>query len=114
MAIVSNAEQLQYMQAHVDDTMGPSIHISNGILIGAALISVVLRYAARLQSAGGLGQDDFMLFITFVSLMSPYASAMQLWVEISRILPSLTDCLFGPSFSIWFSLPLLAFRLDMG
>ncbi|KAI1737807.1 hypothetical protein F4680DRAFT_460329 [Xylaria scruposa] len=63
--IIPTKEQIQYMQAHIDDSLAPSIHISNGILIGAASISVILRYVARRQSTGGLGKDDFMLFFSF-------------------------------------------------
>lgn len=69
MAIIPTPEQVEYMQAHIRDTEAPIIHISNGILIGAALISLSLRCIARSQSPGGFGNDDYAIFVAVVSFL---------------------------------------------
>ncbi|KAI1779058.1 hypothetical protein F4818DRAFT_238049 [Hypoxylon cercidicola] len=60
------AEQIQYMQDHIEETRVPGIHISNGICIGAATISVILRFFARRTGGLGLGKDDYCLFLGYV------------------------------------------------
>lgn len=60
-------EQIQYMQEHINDTLVPSMHISNGIMVGAATVSVAMRFMARRMSASGIGKDDICLFVAYVS-----------------------------------------------
>lgn len=70
MSAAFTPEQIKYLQDHIDETRVPSIHISNGICIGAATIAVVLRSFARRLGKTGLGKDDYCLFLAYVSLSS--------------------------------------------
>ncbi|KAI1144247.1 hypothetical protein F5Y05DRAFT_364115 [Hypoxylon sp. FL0543] len=63
---VPTEEQIQYMKEHIDDTRVPAIHISNGICIGAATLSVALRFFSRRVGRLGLGKDDYCLFLGYV------------------------------------------------
>ncbi|RYP72061.1 hypothetical protein DL770_008018 [Monosporascus sp. CRB-9-2] len=74
MAAAFTPEQIKYLQDHIDETRVPSIHISNGICIGAATIAVILRFFARRLGRSGLGKDDYCLFLAYV-LYVCYAAA---------------------------------------
>ncbi|OTA93718.1 hypothetical protein M434DRAFT_395395 [Hypoxylon sp. CO27-5] len=63
---VPTTEQIRYMQEHINETRVPGIHISNGICIGAATLSVVLRFFSRRVGRLGLGKDDYCLFLGYV------------------------------------------------
>jgi hypothetical protein len=67
MPTTPTPEQIQYMQEHIGDTLVPSMHISNGIMVGAATISVIMRFMARRISGSGIGKDDICLFVAYVS-----------------------------------------------
>lgn len=67
MATTPNPEQIQYMQAHIGESLVPSIFISSGICVGASSLCVVLRYFARRSSIGGLGKDDYAVFAAYIS-----------------------------------------------
>ncbi|TEY44415.1 hypothetical protein BOTCAL_0351g00120 [Botryotinia calthae] len=66
MPTTPTPEQIQYMQEHIDDTLVPSMHISNGIMAGVATISVVMRFMARRMNASGIGKDDICLFVAYM------------------------------------------------
>ncbi|RYP61826.1 hypothetical protein DL771_009992 [Monosporascus sp. 5C6A] len=74
MSAAFTPEQIKYLQDHIDETRVPSIHISNGICIGAATIAVILRFFARRLGRSGLGTDDYCLFLAYV-LYVCYAAA---------------------------------------
>ncbi|KAI2471799.1 hypothetical protein F4781DRAFT_420450 [Annulohypoxylon bovei var. microspora] len=76
-------EQIEYVQDHAGETRVPSIHISNGIRIGAATIAVILRFFARRVGRTGLGKDDYCLFVAYV-LYVCYATAFSV---MTRSLP---------------------------
>jgi hypothetical protein len=59
-------EQIQWLQDHIEETQVPAIHISNGVCLAAATISVILRFAARRSSKANLGRDDYCLFLAYV------------------------------------------------
>lgn len=59
-------EQILYLQERIDETRVPSIHVANGICVGAATISVVLRFLARRSGGANLGKDDYCLFVAYV------------------------------------------------
>ncbi|KAI1384251.1 uncharacterized protein F4822DRAFT_434190 [Hypoxylon trugodes] len=67
-------EQIQYLEEHIDETLVPSIFISNGICLGAATISVVLRFFSRRLSGSGLDKDDYCLFLSYVLYVGYVAS----------------------------------------
>ncbi|THV46088.1 hypothetical protein BGAL_0418g00100 [Botrytis galanthina] len=68
MPTTPTPEQIQYMQEHINDTLVPSMHISNGIMVGAATVSVVMRFMARRMSASGIGKDDICLFVAYSTI----------------------------------------------
>ncbi|KAK0636281.1 hypothetical protein B0T17DRAFT_74978 [Bombardia bombarda] len=61
------------MVAHIDDDLWSAVHISSGICIAAATISVILRFFARRRTPHGLGKDDYCLFAGYVCLNVLYA-----------------------------------------
>lgn len=88
-------DQLQYLQERVDETRVPAIHVSNGICIAAATISVVLRFFARRLSRSGFGKDDYCLFLAYVSL-STHRPKRRL---VEGVYAYTNDCLMGRSYT---------------
>ncbi|KAI0386307.1 hypothetical protein F5Y04DRAFT_289982 [Hypomontagnella monticulosa] len=66
MSVALTPEQIKYLEDRIDETRVPTIHICNGIFVGAATISVVLRFLSRRLGHLGLGKDDYCLFIAYV------------------------------------------------
>lgn len=68
---VPTADQILWMQEHIDETRVPGIHISNGICLAASTISVILRFISRRTGGFGLGKDDYCLFVGYVRFLQP-------------------------------------------
>lgn len=62
-----NDAEIEYMEAHINDSKVPSIWISSFLCIAAATIAVILRFIARKFNGNGLGKDDFSIFVGYVS-----------------------------------------------
>lgn len=62
-----NDAEIEYMEAHINDSKVPSIWISSFLCIAAATIAVVLRFVARRSTGNGLGKDDYSIFLGYVS-----------------------------------------------
>ncbi|KAI1325108.1 hypothetical protein F5Y16DRAFT_423327 [Xylariaceae sp. FL0255] len=78
MSIPPTAQQIQYMQEHINETRVPSIHISNAICLGATTISLALRFAARHYGRSGVGKDDYSILLTYlfqVSYVTSFSSS---------------------------------------
>ncbi|KAK6069356.1 hypothetical protein SCUP234_07406 [Seiridium cupressi] len=66
MCTTPTAEQMHYMEDHVNEASVPSIYISSGILAGASTIAIILRFLARRMSRSCLGKDDYTIFIGYI------------------------------------------------
>ncbi|KAK9417290.1 putative Integral membrane protein [Seiridium unicorne] len=74
MSTTPTAEQIHYMEDHVNEASVPSIYISSGILAGASTIAIILRFLARRISRSCLGKDDYTIFIGYgaITIASTY------------------------------------------
>lgn len=62
-----NDAEIEYMEAHINDSKVSSIWISSSLCIAAATIAVILRFIARRSTGNGLGKDDYSIFVGYVS-----------------------------------------------
>ena len=66
MAPPASAEELAYMEAHINQTLQPNLIVSTAVCMAAAYVAVALRFISRSVGNVSFGKDDFFLILAIV------------------------------------------------